>query len=664
MLFLACLLGGLGVLVLHTTLGLGGPHTNGLFDDYVYNALMFGAAFAVIARGVTVKAQRTAWLAMGAGLLCWSLGELYFTLFLEGPGASGGGVSPADGLFLAMYPCMYVALTLLIGAHLRELRMSMWLDGLIAGLAAASVAAAIVLPPIIDGARGEVASVAVSLAYPIGDILLLIFTIGALGVTGWRPGRVWLLIAASMLLNAVADSIYVYQTATNAYRANTWIESLWPAAAVLLAVAAWTPWPRIARRRIEDWRLVLVPALSLLAALGVFVYGNFHHQLTLPALILAITTVLVVCARLMLTVRENLTMLIGSRRLALTDPLTGLGNRRQLMEDLQLTCRMAKPDAPWQLVMYDLNGFKGYNDTFGHPAGDALLVRLSEKLSTIVAAHGRAYRMGGDEFCVLFRGSPAGEQALAQASVVALSERGPGFQIGAAHGEVSIPVEAGKAAAILQLADQRLYERKDKTRESTAALQLRDVLLQAFHERHPDLREHQRGVGALVLAVGRRMGLDGEELDVLARAAELHDVGKIAIPDAILNKPGPLEPEEWRFMRRHTILGERILMAASALRPVARLVRSSHERFDGAGYPDGLLGGEIPLGARIIFVCDAYDAMTSERAYSPAVTPGEAIAELRACAGTQFDPAVVSAFIETMHSDDLPVRAADSTVLS
>ena len=470
MLFLASLLGGLGVLVLHLAGGLGGAHTNELFDDYVYNALMFGAAFAVLARAITVKAQRAAWLAMGAGLLCWSLGELYFTLFLEGPGEVGG-ITPADGLYLAMYPCLYIALTLLVGSHLHELRISMWLDGLIAGLAAASVAAAIVLPPIVDSATGDVTSVAVSLAYPIGDILLLIFTIGALGMTGWRPGRVWLLIAASMLLSAIADSTYVYQTATATYRENTWLEGLWPAAAVLLAIAAWTPWPRVMRKRIEDWRLVLVPALSLLAALGVFVYGNLHGRLTLPALILAIATVLAVCARLMLTVRENLTMLIGSRRLALTDPLTGLGNRRRLMEDLRLACRQGRPDAPWRLAIYDLNGFKRFNDTFGHPAGDALLARLSDNLTSAVAARGTAYRMGGDEFCVLFDSSSADDLPVAQACLGALCEHGTGFAIGASHGEVRIPTEAQEPTDALRLADQRLYHRKEQTREEIFARQ-------------------------------------------------------------------------------------------------------------------------------------------------------------------------------------------------
>jgi two-component system cell cycle response regulator len=356
-----------------------------------------------------------------------------------------------------------VAIMLLLRAHLRELRVSLWLDGLIAGLAAATLAAAFVLPPIVDHTHGTAASVAVSLAYPIGDLLLLIFTIGALGITGWRPGRVWLLIAASMLLNAIADTTYLYQTATSTYRAGSWVEAMWPAAAVLLAIAAWTPWPPPKRRRVEDWRLVSVPGISLLTALGVFIYGNLHHQLTVGALILATATVLAVCARLMLTVRENLAMLVGSRRLALTDPLTGLSNRRQLMEDLELACEESRSRERWQLVLYDLNGFKRYNDTFGHPAGDALLERLSGRLRAIVSPHGTAYRMGGDEFCALIRTATA-DDALVDASVAALAEHGPGFSIGAAHGEVSIPAEGSDTAAVLQLADQRLYARKEQRR--------------------------------------------------------------------------------------------------------------------------------------------------------------------------------------------------------
>lgn len=232
---------------------------------------------------------------------------------------------------------------------------------------------------------------------------------------------------------------------------------------LVLAIAAWTPWRRVAGGRTEDWRLVLVPAMALLAALGLLAAGNLMGaRLTPAAVILAAATVLGACARLTLTVRENVRMLIGSRRLALTDPLTGLGNRRQLMEDLLLVCRVARRERPWRLVMYDLNGFKAYNDAFGHPAGDELLARLSARLHTTVAPHGTAYRMGGDEFCVLLSGSRRVEQELEQASVRALSERGRYHAIGAAYGAVEIPREASQPAAALQLADRRLYQRKDR----------------------------------------------------------------------------------------------------------------------------------------------------------------------------------------------------------
>jgi response regulator RpfG family c-di-GMP phosphodiesterase len=144
------------------------------------------------------------------------------------------------------------------------------------------------------------------------------------------------------------------------------------------------------------------------------------------------------------------------------------------------------------------------------------------------------------------------------------------------------------------------------------------------------------------------MGVEGEELTQLRHAASLHDVGKVAIPDAIITKPGALDDDEWAFMRRHTVIGERIIAAAPALGPAAKLVRSSHEAFDGSGYPDALAGAEIPLGARVIAVCDAFDAMISTRPYSPPKTTDQALAELRRCAGTQFDPVAVDVFVQVI----------------
>jgi HD-GYP domain-containing protein (c-di-GMP phosphodiesterase class II) len=174
--------------------------------------------------------------------------------------------------------------------------------------------------------------------------------------------------------------------------------------------------------------------------------------------------------------------------------------------------------------------------------------------------------------------------------------------------------------------------------------------------KQPDLADRSSGAATLAVAVGRRLGLNSEELDELARAATLHDVGTVGLPDTILTKPGPLDKEEQDFVRQHTLLGERILNAAPALRPVATIVRASHERWDGKGYPDGLQGEDIPLAARIVAVCEAYEAMTSERCYRAARTPAAAREELRREAGRQFDPKVVDAFLLDLDEIGHPAR--------
>jgi HD-GYP domain-containing protein (c-di-GMP phosphodiesterase class II) len=195
----------------------------------------------------------------------------------------------------------------------------------------------------------------------------------------------------------------------------------------------------------------------------------------------------------------------------------------------------------------------------------------------------------------------------------------------------------------MRLADQRLYEAKQSGRRSPSR-QSTDVLLQALRERDADLGSHLHDVGGLTAAVGARIGLEADELDVLRLAGELHDIGKVAIPDAILTKAGPLDPDEWAIVRQHTLIGERILAAAPALSQVAKLVRSSHERHDGTGYPAGMAAHEIPLGSRIVAVCDAFDAMIGPRPYRLGMSEEGALNELRRCAGTQFDPEIVEVF--------------------
>ncbi len=329
---------------------------------------------------------------------------------------------------------------------------------------------------------------------------------------------------------------------------------------------------------------------------------------------LAAWALLLALARMALAFLENQRTLSLTHTEARTDSLTGLKNRRSLMADLEVQLELASRASPRALLLFDLDGFKEYNDAFGHPAGDGLLVRLAARLADAVGSSGQVYRLGGDEFCALVPASPdAIDEPLAACSA-ALSERGEGFEVSCSFGSVVFPEEATTPTQALQLADRRMYARKGGRRMS-AGRQSRDVLLRTLSERRPDLHLRLRDIGQLALAVGRELHMGPEGLDEVARAAELHDVGKIAVPDAILDKPGSLDPVEWSFMRRHPLIGERILLAAPALRPVARLVRSSHERWDGGGYPDGLSGNEIPLGARVVAVCDAFDAMTTERPY-------------------------------------------------
>jgi diguanylate cyclase (GGDEF)-like protein len=329
-----------------------------------------------------------------------------------------------------------------------------------------------------------------------------------------------------------------------------------------------------------------------------------------------------------------------SRRQALTDDLTGLGNRRRLLIDLERAIAQGTDHSPAVLAMFDLDGFKAYNDTHGHPAGDALLARLGARLAATFATSGTAYRLGGDEFCVLRHGSPAELEDAIGRALEALTEQHEAIR--SSCGFALLPREARDASSALRIVDRRMYAQKDDHRASTRR-QARDLLLAVADQHAPDLRPHSDWVAELARSVAEQLAVTPEAVDNIVLAADLHDVGKVIIPRSILHKPGALDKSEWDIIHQHTITGEAILNAAPALAGVAAIVRSTHERIDGAGYPDGLAGPEIPLGARIIAVCDAYDAMTSDRSYRDAMTREEAIQELEASSGTQFDPIVVAA---------------------
>jgi two-component system, cell cycle response regulator len=652
---IGALVAGLALLTAHNWLHVAWPPVlPSSWWDWLYNALEIGAVALCGARALARRRDRSAWIAVTIGMAFFAAADMYYGL-AWGDANVVPFPSLADALYLSFYPAVYIGIGLLLRSRIGRLPAGLWLDGVIGGLAVAALGATLVFGPVLSNTHGAVLTVATNLAYPLADLLLLGILVGIMALTRFSVRGQWPVIAIGFIVFGVADSIYLAQTANGTYVSNGLLDVGWPAALSVIAFGAWRRPVSIARARLDGWGIFLLPSVAAVACVALEFYDHYH-RLSMVAHLLASTCLLLVIARLGISFAENVRMLRASRHEAVTDALTGLGNRRALEPALHE--RLHSDEVrPFVVAFYDLDGFKSYNDTFGHQAGDMLLARLGTR---VVAALPEAdvFRLGGDEFCVLID-EAAGGEAGARTAAAALQEHGSTFDVGCSFGMVRVPEEATDAETAMVLADARMYEQKNGRRPDAAA-ESQEVLVRALVERNRELGQHNDDVAKLVVAVARELGLEQAEVVAARRAAELHDVGKLAIPDAILSKPGALDEQEWEFMRQHTIVGERIVASATSLSDVAPIVRSSHERWDGGGYPDGVLGEAIPLGARIIAVCDAYDAMTTTRPYREAMSEDDAMAELRRCAGHQFDPSVVAAFervIEARHAD-VPERLA------
>ena len=620
-----------------------------LFNTWVYIGLFVLACVIAASHAYLVERERPAWTVISIAMACWIFGEVWYAAF-----EPETYPSIADLGYIAFYPLLYVGIVLLLRSRARTIGDMLWLDGTTAALAAGAFGAAVIFELVADVTQGSTSVVVTNLSYPLGDVLLLSAVFGVFSLTGWRPGLRWLLLGLGVLSTALADIVYLFQSAEGTYVEGTWIDILWPAALLLIAASAWVNDRTRAGLHVEGRPLLAVPTVCALIATGILVYDHFV-RLNILAIVLATATLALVVVRLAMTFRENRRLFELTHREATTDALTGLGNRRQLLTDLE---RRLRSDSmrPTLLMLFDLDGFKSYNDTFGHPAGDALLTRLGEKLAAVPGAEGAAYRLGGDEFCLLATVADGEAEPLIDRACAALSEQGEGFEIETSFGAIMLPDEASDATHALQTADERLYAQKYSRRgESDRTMA---ALLEALLVRDPAVREHLVGVGSLAAEVGRMLGLRRDELEELDRAAQLHDLGKLAVPDEILSKPGPLDEREWAFVRQHTIVGERILRASPALRSIATVVRASHENWDGSGYPDGLAGEDIPLASRIIRACNAFVAMTSQRPYRDAMPPEEALDELTRCAGTDFDPTVARVLVARVRDEQEAERAA------
>ena len=453
------LFGGAALVVASDWLGLGGAWLARLAAGHLYDSVVLAAGIALLLRARAVPRERWAWLLLGAGVLSWAAGELYWTeAILDNP--SPPYPSPADVFYLAFYPLAYAGLALLVRARAHELDWRRWTDGAIAALGAAALGAAFVFDFVANRTTGSSLEVATSLAYPLGDIAMLAMIVGVVALTDWRPGVTWSLLLVGLAFQVIADIAYTLQATGGVVPSGNWIDPFYLLSAVFLGAVLWAP--GAARIRISErsdrWRELVIPLLFAAVMAGLVAMLLFGAASNLSVLLWTATMVAVI-VRLAMGARENRRLLEQVR----TDALTGLGNRGGMQVDLDALFAHAD-SRPAALYMFDLNGFKRYNDTFGHPAGDELLARLGLRLRAAVGDDGGAYRIGGDEFCALLTCDPDRFDAVAKRAAEALTESDRGVEVTSSWGGAAIPAEVADPSAALQLADVRMYAQKESRR--------------------------------------------------------------------------------------------------------------------------------------------------------------------------------------------------------
>lgn len=474
---------GLGALLLGAFLaralsGFGGAPTQRLLATWVSDAICLCAVAVCLWRAAVEPRDRAIWGLAGLGMLAWSLGNAYWEHSLAA-GVSLPNPSPADLGYLLFYPLVYLAV---ISGRVIAVRrrhedrpgIRLWLDGLIGAAACATVGAALVLEPVISDTAGEsLAGALINVAYPIGDLTLLAMLVVTTALVGWRGARGVALLAGGMALFAISDSLYLVQNAQGTYHPGGVLDAGWLLALIVMALGA-ASFTR-ASPRLEDGEVfprerTLVPSLAGLIALVVLGLQPLV-AINTTGVVCATVTLALVIARLAFSLRETAQLLAARAREASHDALTGLGNRRLLLGDLERCAAEATAEHPTLLLLFDLDGFKVYNDTFGHSAGDSMLIQVAAGLRAAVGARGRAYRIGGDEFCALLSidGAHDAPARLGRELAQAMSRSGAGFALAASHGAALAPADGRDTTALLRRADEAMYACKGHRRRSSEA---------------------------------------------------------------------------------------------------------------------------------------------------------------------------------------------------
>jgi diguanylate cyclase (GGDEF)-like protein len=524
-----------------------------------------------------------------------------------------------------------------------------------------------------------------------GTSVATIFIVGTSAIYGWDAATLTAFLAMIIVetalrrpLGRIAYNSAVYALAGAATSAGALVDGgdsfVWLIPQVALAAAAFyvvdltlvalavsrsarEPFIQLLRGAVSSTFI----AFSVMASLALLLAVLWERS---PFLTAALVGPVVAIALYQRSVHREL----KAMKLALTDPLTGLGNHRSFYEQLENSLTEAElSGVHLALCLFDIDDFKDVNDVYGHPAGDEVLISIAARLRQ----DGEAFRLGGDEFALLLVG-PEEEEAIRVAEDV-LDRVGrvkawPEVEVSVSAGIAVYPALGVERSELMRVADSALYLAKEHGKgqvrayrpdllelvelrrlaegpDRAARLRAAASLAHAVDTRDAYTGSHSYMVGELSARIAKRLGLESEQIELARLAGSLHDLGKLAIPEEILRKPGPLSEAERLVLERHPRIGFRMLESLG-IEPVASWVLHHHERWDGEGYP-GRLGGElIPLGSRILFVADAYDAMTSDRVYRSQLGHERAMAELERCAGTQFDPEIVAVFLEMMRKQE------------
>jgi two-component system, cell cycle response regulator len=403
------------------------------------------------------------------------------------------------------------------------------------------------------------------------------------------------------------------------------------------------------------WRSIAGPSAFAIAAIGLLVYDHLNKRVSEILFWLTLGLIIAIFARIIETNRQQSCALEEREQDALNDQVTGLNNRRQLEGDIEAA--VAAADTERILVLLELDGLQNYNDRFGYAAGDDLLRNVALQLiSAVTPLGGNAYRLAASRLAVLV---PAGHSRLGEiilAATTSLRDDDKDLLIGRSYGEVTIPSDTDDVECAIQIAGQRLATHKERQHRS-ARRQAQSVLMAALSARHPELRDELRISAYRAISLARRLEVSRDQIDDVALAAELHSIGLLAIPEAMIQREAGFEESDPTGIRSFPVEGANIICAAPGLTHVADLVRATCERFDGGGYPDGLAGNAIPVGSRIIAVAVAFASMTSPRPHRAAHSATEAIAEIGRYSGTRFDPRVVDALAAEISEEAASVAA-------